>query len=163
MNAPSQSNDSLHSRVEDNHRPESEELLACQPISLSQTQRQVKHMIDPLTTSEDRHRRKFKNTGYANFFTQIAVGLRELGKNSDITPTSPGAKGPERVSKVLDTDFVTPDVLEEAYRQARVRLQMCQGNLLVKFNDDDRRIFAELRAQLQETYEKIKSSSSCQA
>ena len=66
-----------------------------------------------------------------------------------------------KVSKVPGTEFVTKEMLDEAYRKARIRLQMCQSSLLFKFNDDDRRIFAELRAQLTETYNKLQESSSC--
>ena len=37
---------------------------------------------------------------------------------------------------------------------------MAQTSVLYKFNDDDRRIFAQYRMQLSETYEKLKMSSS---
>ena len=37
---------------------------------------------------------------------------------------------------------------------------MAQTSVLYKFNDDDRRIFAQYRGQLCETYEKLKASNS---
>ena len=47
-------------------------------------------------------------------------------------------------------------VLDEAYKDARVRLQMCSGSILVRFNDDKKEIFGELKNELTETYSKLK-------
>ena len=89
----------------------------------------------------------------------------ENNNNSPAPRRSPkrvvGNRPPSKVSKEFGADHVQLDVLDEAYRQAKIRLQMCQSSLLFKFNDDDRRIFAQLRQQLTETYEKIKRSNCC--
>ena len=59
-------------------------------------------------------------------------------------------------SRMPLTDRITRRNLEDAYKEARIRLQMAQTSLLFRYNDDDRRIFSELRDQLAETYEKLK-------
>ena len=78
------------------------------------------------------------------------MGLLNLGKHklADLSPTATPIKvrAPSIVSKEFGADYVQLDILDEAYRLARIRLQMCQSSLLFKFNDDDRRIFAQLRS-----------------
>ena len=67
----------------------------------------------------------------------------------------------KKVKKELGTDKVTIEVLEEAYRMARSRLHTCLSSLLFKFNDDDKRIFSDLKEQLADTYTRLRQSTSC--
>ena len=62
---------------------------------------------------------------------------------------------------MTSVDRVALPLLDEAYKASRVRLQMCCGSLLYKFNDDEKLIFGELRSELTQTYEKLKQGSSC--
>ena len=90
----------------------------------------------------------------------LARGLVKLGSvqgsDDEAASENKNSRANVRVGKVPGTEVVQSEVLDEAYRMARIRLQMCQSSILFKFNDDDRRIFAELRSQLTETYNKLK-------
>ena len=66
--------------------------------------------------------------------------------NSDpITKSSPSALNDISIS-----------LLEQVYKEARVRLQMCSSSLLFKFNDDDGSIFKQMKSELAQTYEQMK-------
>ena len=82
-------------------------------------------------------------------------GILKLGKQQQAMQRA------SKVTKVVGPDQVGLATLEEAYKTARVRLQMSQGSILAKFNDDNSRIFNQFKADLQESYEKIKQSTSC--
>ena len=50
------------------------------------------------------------------------------------------------VNKEHGGDQVSLVVLDEAFKMSKIRLQMAQTSVLYKFNDDDRRIFAQFRS-----------------
>lgn len=50
-------------------------------------------------------------------------------------------------------------MLDEIYKEARMRLQMCQSNLLLKFNDRKNKIFNVLKGELEETVARLRQAA----
>ena len=61
---------------------------------------------------------------------------------------------PEPNSSTIDQ--VTPTQLDEIYKIARMRLQMCQRSILVKYNDDKNQIFSTLKKELDDIYARLR-------